>query len=596
MIAKRIADEIELNGTVTVAVQLRTLRLLFLQVRKAFEAQTNPVIEVDVDLTAVMPVHRTRRALAVAGEAAGIDVFVKPESLPILPGYSDEAWVAFVRQMDLETKYPNIRWTDGGRGPNKMPGGPFPVFHEAYWTTEWIADDTPTPGLGAFVHRIREVGGEVVFISGRWLPEHVQATLASLRRAGISKPNLVIGNDRHPTLVPSESALSDVQVKVLHQDAIRTTYGLPVAIIDDRMANRDAVIAANDPTMLGIGVCIPGFTYDPVSDSERHRISTFEMFDHVLGDSPDRPYMTRRYRGLGSGQPWRGLYEGLGRNDRPYVLPRIYAGAPPQNICRPFADLVSRYSPGSLGEVELIKLCEGSIPPDQVARVNQCISDAQRLASQGIAAPFPEDEAERERLRLSLMVSWLHSRDIEHVMRALGYELAATGVHDIEEWVLAREIQTAIDCNQKAGASYSTWLLRWVESLSADEAVNVGCLNPALAVGMWRWTPLAELQDAMDVHRVSSHHEGDRDERYDPIEAAVNNVLHQREGTLGIRKEPVQDWKTMSQLIQRDTEAEALAKSSVGSRALRDAIEAAATLEAYGSLTPWGLAVGAVFG
>jgi hypothetical protein len=93
----------------------------------------------------------------------------------------------------------------------------------------------------------------------------------------------------------------------------------------------------------------------------------------------------------------------------------------------------------------------------------------------------------------------------------------------------------------------------------------------------------------MDVHRVSSHHEGDCDERYDPIEAAVNNVFHQREGTLGIRKEPIQDLKTMLRSVERDTDAEELAKSSVGRRALRDAIDAATSLEAQGSITPWGL-------
>jgi hypothetical protein len=582
-------DEFELNGTITLALQLRTFRVLLSQVRKAAEAHTKPVVEVDLDLTAVMPVYRTRQALRVAGEATGIDLFVTQEALPILPGYSDEAWMSFVHQMDLETKYPKIAWSDGRGGPDKTPGGPFAVFHEAYWTTEWIADDTPTPGLGAFAHRIGEVGGEVVFISGRWLPEQVQPSITSLRRAGISEPKLVIGNDRHPTLVPPDRALSDSQIKVLHQEAIRKGYGCPLAILDDRVANRAAVIGSIGPTMLGIAVCIPGFTFDPVADTEPLRISTFEMFDCFLGDAPERPYMTKRYERLGTGQPWRGLYEGLGRNNRPYVLPRMHSGDYGSNKFRPFANFLSHYKSASLEEPEMVKLCEGTIPLEQAARIDKCLSDARCLASKGLAAPFPEDDSGRERLRLSLIVSWLHSRDIEQVLKLLGYNLAATGIHDIEEWVSACEIKSTIQRYQKAGARYSEWLPRWVGSLDPDERVNVGCLNPALAVGMWRWTPRASAQDAMDVHRVSSHHEGDCAERYDPIEAAVNNVLHQREGTLGIRKEPIQDWKTMLRLVERDTDAEELAKSSVGRRALRDAIDAAASLEAQGSITPWGL-------
>jgi hypothetical protein len=112
-----------------------------------------------------------------------------------------------------------------------------------------------------------------------------------------------------------------------------------------------------------------------------------------------------------------------------------------------------------------------------------------------------------------------------------------------------------------------------------------------LTVGMWRWTPQSDFQDAMDVHRLSSHHEGDGEERYDPIEAAVNNVLHQREGVFGIRKEPIRRWEHMLDDIKLDEEAELLSKSSIGRNVVRDAITVAMHLEEIGSLTPWGLAL-----
>ena len=77
-------------------------------------------------------------------------------------------------------------------------------------------------------------------------------------------------------------------------------------------------------------------------------------------------------------------------------------------------------------------------------------------------------------------------------------------------------------------------------------------------------------------------------ERYDPVEAAVNNVLHQREGLYGIRKEPVVSWIRMAEVAERHTDAEDLARSSAGRQALEDAIEIGKKLERVGALTPWG--------
>jgi hypothetical protein len=302
--------------------------------------------------------------------------------------------------------------------------------------------------------------------------------------------------------------------------------------------------------------------------------------------------MYERYRRLGAGLPWHGAYEGLGRNDRSYVLPRIYSGADSQEsgLVLPFSDLIRSYEPGTLDEGELLELCTATIPSDELIKLERCVSDAKNLAEQGLAAPFPEKEEERRHLRLFQIASWLHSRDIERLMTALGYRLPATGVHDIDERVAGGQVKTAIERCCKVGMRYSDWLLRWVNSLEDDASVNIGCLNPALVVCMWQWTPEAPRQDAMDVHRISSHHSGDGEERYDPIEAAVNNVLHQREGRFGIRKESTVGWRHMLLSIERDSEAEALGKSSISRQALRDALHAAIDLEQSGGLTPWGLA------
>ena len=91
----------------------------------------------------------------------------------------------------------------------------------------------------------------------------------------------------------------------------------------------------------------------------------------------------------------------------------------------------------------------------------------------------------------------------------------------------------------------------------------------------------------MDVHRLSSHHQGDGGERYDPLEAAVNNLLHRREGVCGIRKEPVEIWSRLTQKLMLPTEAFALAKTGVAIGLYRDLIHFGPQLERGGFITPW---------
>src|SRR5262249_53982791 len=145
----------------------------------------------------------------------------------------------------------------------------------------------------------------------------------------------------------------------------------------------------------------------------------------------------------------------------------------------------------------------------------------------------------------SLACAWLHSRDMEILMGALGYHLSLAGVHDLREFVPAAEVRRLLlsdiptDRERLARASYSPCLLAWARTLGA-EPVAVSFLNPALLVDLCTWSSVqTRPQNAMDVHRLSDHHEGDGAERFDPVEAGINNLLHQREGRYGIRKEPV---------------------------------------------------------
>jgi len=187
-------------------------------------------------------------------------------------------------------------------------------------------------------------------------------------------------------------------------------------------------------------------------------------------------------------------------------------------------------------------------------------------------------------------------------MQCLGYFIQATGVHDLVEFVHAREVIDLLIPSQQpnqaiaAAKKYSPWLTRWAATLDPSSQVNVGLLNPALLVSFSLWSPeQSGPQDAMDVHRLSDHHEGDLAERYDPVEAAINNLLHQREGIHGVRKEPVVPWSQILHGLELESGAEALTKTSVGRDIVRDAATIAQSLENSGALTPWGLLTGASF-
>lgn len=595
------ADQPILHPCVTPSIQLRTLQTVLDSIRAGRGSGDRPVVEIDLDLCALRPAYRTRRALETVGNEFGIPEFLEPRCIDPLPGYSDEAWLAFLDALDLECRHPRLIWKTDGRA-SRAPGTPFGRFHALYWTVDWMVEDSPTPGLGAFVHLVEREGGRVVFLSGRWLDEHRAPTLRALRRAGIPDPQLVIGNPWHPTLVadPAE-AVSDARIKAWHQQVILRDHGQPVAIVDDRQGNRDAVVRALPGCPLSIAIAIPGFTCDPATLEAPLRLSTFESFAETTHSGPPHPHLRRRYPDLGHGMPWRGLYEGLGRNDRAYILPRTPLAADPPNpnpspSNAPFADLVAANAPGSLTEESLLDLAESTIPPTDLEAMRQACVEAEDFAARGLAAPFPASPADRRQLWHVLVASWLHSRDIETLMGALGYSVRATGIHDMLEFVDAREVIELILPPHTPASTlvrerrYSEWLRRWAATLDAAERVNVGLLNPALLVDFAQWNPSRKTpQDSMDVHRLSDHHEGDLAERYDPVEASINNLLHQREGACGVRKEPVSPWPAILASLERESAAENLCRASVGRDIVRDAARLAARLEELGRLTPWQL-------
>ena len=57
---------------------------------------------------------------------------------------------------------------------------------------------------------------------------------------------------------------------------IRQKFGEPVAFLDDRVTNRDAVVAAVGTPIPSIPVHVPGFSYETDTSDKNWGLSTFE--------------------------------------------------------------------------------------------------------------------------------------------------------------------------------------------------------------------------------------------------------------------------------------------------------------------------------
>lgn len=252
-------------------VQKKTLKAIMEKVMACREKGEVPVVEMDLDLTTFVPQKRTIEGLKAAGKRYQIPEFLNP-AFDLLPGYTREAWVNFISRNHLPEKYPALRWM-GEKDGKDGAGSVYSAFHTRFWETELLSLDTLTPGLPQFIRSLQKAGAVVIFVSGRWKEEQIEPTREVMRRGGIGDVPLLIGNPRHD----GQNPVCDSEIKAIHQKEIREKYGVPAVFIDDRMSNRDAVIAANPGIeMMSVGCAIPGFTFDQETAGIVWKISTFE--------------------------------------------------------------------------------------------------------------------------------------------------------------------------------------------------------------------------------------------------------------------------------------------------------------------------------
>lgn len=249
------------GGDVPAETQQRTIDEILRRVRAQAERhgrdarEPMPVVQIDIDLTAVRPEERVSRALAAIGRDYRIPELLDPASLPVLPAYNRAAFFAFLDRVGLRDRFWDWRW----RWIHAR-------FESLFWGGDW-GSDVPSAGLAAFVRAVEGAGGRVVFNSARDGGSR-GVSIASLERAGLVDPVVFLKNN---AFVSDRTYKRRVQTDIAE-------LGRTVAIIDDLGENRVAVDEGVEGDVLQVAFLSAGFTNERTRDaaSLRWALSTFE--------------------------------------------------------------------------------------------------------------------------------------------------------------------------------------------------------------------------------------------------------------------------------------------------------------------------------
>ena len=218
------------------------------------------------------------------------------------------------------------------------------------------------------------------------------------------------------------------------------------------------------------------------------------------------------------------------------------------------------------------------VPNDVLSRIDAVIAAGIALAARGLADTPPLDLAEWRR---GMILSWSHARDLGVIHDALGHPRATANRHDVDELALGVRLKARL-------TSADQWYIDYVTTLDDGAWVNVGFFNPHLSASMDKWGDAKNgKQNAMDAHRLSSHHQGTPESPVDWIERAANFVIHHipREHR-GIRHEPRGSYEQLEEVMATDR---AIKDSEIGKSIARDVAAVCKLLEQEGKIVPWGL-------
>lgn len=275
----------------------------------------------------------------------------------------------------------------------------------------------------------------------------------------------------------------------------------------------------------------------------------------------------------------RGFYEGTDKGGHFWRIPRH---TDPEldgldllsKDAKPIFD--ATIPPDTIEIREFDGLLKKSIPNQVLERINHVIEAGKLLAGRGLADAPPIDEYEWRR---GIILSWCHSRDLELAHQALGHPRHLIGRHDVDECVLARHLRATAQ-------TADPWYRDYVSSLDEGAWINVGFFNPNLSASLYKWGDARHgVQNAMDAHRLSAHHQGSEEYPLDWVERAVNFVVHHipREHW-GIRHEPRGEYSDLEDRLADDP---AIKDAEIGKVIARDATRVFELLEKGGFTTPW---------
>ncbi|MBI5145829.1 MAG: LOG family protein [Thaumarchaeota archaeon] len=228
---------------------------------------------------------------------------------------------------------------------------------------------------------------------------------------------------------------------------------------------------------------------------------------------------------------------------------------------------------------EFDQIIEGSIPLQVSKRIDNVILKANHLVTQGKAESVSKEN--QTQWRRGMILSWIHSRDIETIMESLGHPKELEGKHDIEEFVKAIHLKNRL-------GSTDPWYKDLILSFDDNEDVNIGFFNPNFSGSLFNWGfNKMGTQNAMDAHRLSDHHLGTPENPPNLVEKAVNFVIHHlpREH-YGIRHEPRGDWDNLEEVMAVDHSTK---NNPILRTIARDAAKMIKLLEEEGKITPWQL-------
>lgn len=240
------------------------------------------IIELDLDMTTLMPIVRILNALRQTGALYNIKEFTEPQMLSMLPGYTGGGFNDFLNRFHiggetLPEKYPDLDWQASDLGTR---GDLYSSFRAAYWSGD-LGSDQVIPGLADFIVRAKSAGKMVIFVSGRssaWADGSVEA----LKHGGVDV-DYVFSDENAGADAPFGSVVlligqlsgGDAGTKKLRQAQILRFWGKPSSFVDDRYLSVKTVEEVSNA--LGVHPRQLGFSAETSPNTMENAVSTFEM-------------------------------------------------------------------------------------------------------------------------------------------------------------------------------------------------------------------------------------------------------------------------------------------------------------------------------